>query len=414
MISAFLVYALVLLFAFALFRNGRWLELSIAGIPIVFCGYFLISIGIFSFGEIMPFTYYNSNRTDEYGYVSVMICLHFLVVLLGFLIVGRYDQRQYKPYQLRQIKSIGLGALGALFCLLPLVFVVISLPTSVLWERNTFATDVAPGSALRFADLLAPVSALLIPFIRSSLMKYTILALVTLGFLALGSRTAILMLFVFSAMNLAVIQRARTSTSLACLALGFWLLGTILLLRNYNAGGLLVVLRTAIFGDYGAIGDAIIYGSNYNFNLSFVLIAELIASVQTEDRWFYYGVLPLPSAFFDQTSQYDAINRFRKNIPFPGLGYIWAHIGPFVYFSFVFLSTLAFLFARKVVSVNRDIYEAILCFSIFAFPLIILLQYNLRTGTRIAYVLILIYFFVAFWRNGAVASRNRRAVRVRR
>lgn len=411
MIVAFLTYAIVFSTGFVLYRRRRWLEFSIICVPALFCGYFLLSIGIFSFGEEMPFTYYSRDRKEDYGYVATMICLHFLTVIISFLVAGRFDLRAYAAGRSQHLKSFGLGVPGALFCLMPVVFVVLSLPASDLWYRNSFRYEVGASNWLRFADLLVLLSAILIPFISSRILKYTSLVSVTIGFLALGSRTAVLVLCVFSVMNLIVIKKTRTWASVAILASAFWLLGVILLLRLHNLGGIFAVVEVALFGDYGAIADRMIYGINYNFNLSFVLIADLLSNVRTENRWFYYGVLPIPSAFFDQTDLYDATNRFRANIPYSGFGYALAHMGGGRYLTFVFLSSVAFLMMRKMFSLKRDIYEAILCFGVFVFPFIILLQYNLRTGTRIAYTFIVVYFLVSIWRSAVFGARGRRVGR---
>lgn len=408
MIGAAFAYLLVLSVGAVLYQKKRWVELSIIAVPILFCGYFLLSIGVFSFGEAMPFRYYSPDRKAEYGYVLILFSLHFVTVICGFAVVNRFDRRSYVDLDRISLKSFYVGSTGAIFCLLPAFIVVSALPTSDLWRRNTFSYDTDPLNLLRFADLLVLISAVLIPFIKSTPLKYLTLAMVTLSFLALGSRTAILLLFVFAAMNLFIVRKSNKWVSLVVTVVAFWLLGTLLLLRDFNSGGLALVLETAIFGDAGAIAEAMLYGSNYNFNLSFVLIAELLASVQTEDRWFIYGILPLPSAFFDQTEQYDSFNRFRKNVPYSGVGYLWAYLGPTVYFVIVFLSTLAILTARKIVSETRDVFELILCSAMFLFPFIIMLQYNLRTGTRVAYALIFVYFVVALLRKTSSGSQGQR------
>ncbi|WP_435201448.1 hypothetical protein [Qipengyuania sp. 902] len=401
---------MVLLIAFVFYLNRRWLEVCIIGVPLLICGYFLLSVGIFSFGENMPFAYYDHSRHDEYGFVSAMMCLHFFAVMVAFLVVGRYDKRYYLADQLGQIRSLGLGTAGALFCLLPVVFVTLSLSAPDLWYRTSFRYETGASNLLRFADLLVLLSAILIPFIRNRILKYAVLVAVTLAFLALGSRTAIVVLIIFSVMNLFVLQKTRTWLSIVILIAAFWLLGVVLLLRSYNLGGLFAVLETAFTGDYAAIGERMVYGLNYNFNLSFVLIAELLSITRADERWFYYGVLPLPSAFFDMTEQYDALNRFRTNIPYSGFGYALSYLGPVRYLAFVFVSSLAFLAARKRVSKKRDIFEAILCFGVFVFPFIILLQYNLRTGTRIAYVFLIFYFLLASWQSGLFAPRKQRSI----
>lgn len=414
MILAFFVYTLVLVLAFALYRNRRWLELSIISVPVLLCGYFLLSVGVFSFGEYMPFDYYRAGKKDAYGYVSVMVCLHFLAMVLAFLIVGQLSQkRSYERGGLQRLKGLGVGSIGAIACLIPAAFVVLAVPLSQLWSRNTFAFEGDTASLMRFADLTVFLSAIVIPFIRNRYQKYLVLFVVVCAFLAIGSRTAIAVLMTFFLTNVLVLQRMRPWVGVVIFFAAFWLLGTILLLRTYNSGGLQEVIEVALFGDYAEILSRMIYGTNYNFNLSFVLIAELLETVRVEAGWFYYSILPVPSAIYDQSAQYDAMNRFRKNIPYSGFGYALSFLGPWLYLGIVFVTSVIFLWVRNIVSVRRDIFEAIFCFLVFSIPSLILLQYNLRTGTRLIYFFVGLYILVALWRQGIFAPKRLRLVRTR-
>ena len=172
-----------------------------------------------------------------------------------------------------------------------------------------------------------------------------------------------------------------------------------MLLRVENEGGLLAVMRAVVSTKPSTLVAMSVYGLNYIFNLSFVLIGELSQGVQAEARWFNYSILPLPSFVFDQTAEYDAQNRFRANVPYPGFGYALAYLGTVRYLVIVFLTSLTFMSFRKYLSTRRDIFEGVLCFAFFIFPFLILLQYNLRTGSRLIYLLAFIFFAVALLRR---------------
>lgn len=399
MIAAFSSYALLLFAAWHLRQRKMWLEFVIILVPILFCGYFILSIFVFSFGEFMPFNYYKSALNPVYGQVSAMISLHFLVVVLALLSVRTFDKKPYKRMQSISIHAFSVGPFGALFCMLPILFILLATPVSELWDRPSFIVETDRGHWMRFADLLLFISAIMTPFIKSVPLKLFTLFSVSLAFLLIGSRSGVLMLLIFATVELFIVRRHRKWFPILISILGIWMLAIILYLRWDSGGGLLAILRTMFGGDPELLISAVGYGANYIFNLSFVLIGEMLVSVEAESRWFTYSILPLPSAFFDMTEAYDAHSRFRTNIPYSGFGYAIIFLGPTVYLLVVYLSALSFLSARWALSTRRDLLEGILCVAFFVFPFLILMQYNLRTGSRLIYVFAFLYFAVAIGRR---------------
>ncbi|NKX41416.1 hypothetical protein HGG71_08025 [Rhodobacteraceae bacterium R_SAG2] len=397
MIAAFASYGLVCLASAHALLRRNWLELSVLVVPLVYCGYFIISIFIFSFGETMPFTYYSRSAFNAYSYVSTMICFHFLSVFTSLLLFKSIDRRKYEPTDLSRVRAFGVGVSGAAFCALPAFFVFIAVPMEELWDRPRYIFESDTAHWMRFADLLLFVSAVLTPFIRSALLKFLILFLVSTAFLSVGSRSGVAMIFIFAGLELFVIRRHNKIFSVAILLISLWMLGVVLYLRAINSGGIVQVIEVA--DEFDKILPMILFGTNYNINLSFVMIAELLATVEAEAQWFYYSVLPVPSAFYDRSVGFDAANRFRANMPYSGFGYALSYLGGLKYLGAVFLSSALFLLARKSISTRRDILEALLCFSFFSFPFLLLLQYNLRTGTRLIYGLAIFYFTIAVLRR---------------
>lgn len=399
MASAFLTYGIVCLAAAYARRQRMWLELAILLIPVIYCGYFLLSVFIFSFGENMPFTFYSRDNSEVYSYVVTSICLHFLAVFCAYSVVGRIDRKRYVSIDLSNARTLTIGPMGVAFCILPAVFVVMAVPISELWYRPRFVFESNTAHWMRFADLLLFISAVLTPFIWNSTLKFLTLFVVTIAFLAVGSRSGVVMIFIFVGIEMFVLKRNHlwVSVLLSCVAL--WLLGATLYLRVVHEGGVVALIDAALFIDFGTIIERIVFGLNYIFNLSFILIGEMLTTVEAEVDWFYYSIIPIPSALYDRSAEFSVSNRFRLGIPYSGFGYALGYLGLWLYISIVFSASMVFLIGRKFLSKKRDIFEAILCFSLFAFPFLVMLQYNLRTGSRMIYILTIVYFATAIGRR---------------
>lgn len=402
-----LALILLLYLAVGLSVAGRKsLLVSITSIPAIYIGYFLISIFVFSFGEDMPYTYYQESQKTSYLNVAGAISVHFLAVFLAFVVISPFDRwnraaatSSYYVDGLKPLLRFRLKLPGALVCLLPTAFIFMSAPISDLWQRDGYILEAAQHGWMRFADITFLLSALMTPFIRNQVLKYATLMGVMLPFMGLGSRSAVVMLIVFTALDRFAIGNRNILKHLLLLLFALYLLALTLYMRSQSAGGLLPMLVAGFSVNPEVMFANLVFGMNYMFNLSFILIGELFATVQTESRWFFYSISPLPSFIVDMTDDFDAANRFRANIPYSGFGYAFKHLGAITYFALTFCAAICFLCLRSLFSTRRDILEKILCFAFFVFPFLLLLQYNLRSGFRMIYVLGGAYFAIAILRR---------------
>lgn len=405
MMIALTTYSFIfLIFLFSYTYSNRMVA-SLAAVPLIFCGYFLVSTFLFSFGSTMPYDYFDIAKDSLYLFVTTAFCLHFLAVILAFYTI---EPRRATPrptplscheLEIKKRKPLQIGLTGAAFCASPVFFILMSSPIEDLYSRNQFILASAHHGWMRFADLAFFSSAVLTPFIRNPLFKYAILFFVFLAYLSLGSRSAVIFLVLFSTIDFFALRRRSVARLLFFGFLSLYSLSIILHLRNVNAGGLNAALIAFVFTPLPTLLESVIYGLNYIFNLSFVLIAELFATVTPEAKWFYYSILPLPSSVYDMTIEFDEHMRFRKNIPYSGFGYALLYLGLPTYFCVVFLISVLFLLGRRLISRKRDMIDSILCYSFFVFPFLISLQYNLRTTTRLAYLAALLYVAVSIARR---------------
>ena len=327
-----------------------------------------------------------------------MISAHFLVVVLAFLSARLFDRRRYTQIRFLHVQDFAVGTSGALFCMLPTFFVLLAAPLSELWSRPSFIVTTDSGHWMRFADLLFFISAVLIPFIRNTPLKFFVLFMVSAAFLLIGSRSGVIVLFIFVAMELGVRRHHSRWFSILIFLIGLFFLSVILYLRWVGGGGVVPILRAMAFANWEQLLSAVLFGINYIINLSFVMVGEFLMSVETEEQLFTYSINPLPSFVHDMTGYYDANSRFRKRTlswlrlrdRLPWLAYL---------LNDCLLFRLRFFNSKVVAIEKRDLLEAILCAVFFVFPVLLLLQYNLRTGMRLIYVFALIYFGVAVLRR---------------
>lgn len=388
----------------ALKRNK--LELAIYSVPFVFCTYFILSIFIFTFGEDMPFTYFSTFNYPYYNGVILIICSHFTAVFLAFrtsdALMGStpYFQRNGINPSTSFISRYRVGPMGALACLLPVLFIYLTMPAGTLWYRDVYFVPDANYKWMTFADMGFFPAAVSVPFIKGRAVRYFVLASLFLSFTAIGSRSAIVLLAVFLAFDILVVKRCSWLSILFFSVILIHGAAINMYFREINIGGLKPYFESFVSFDSTHSFRLLIYSLNYVFNLSFALIGEMMSYVRSETRWFYYAINPLPSFLAgDVSAEYDDHSRFRRNIPYPGLGYIYLQLGHLGHIFVVYITAAAFLLYRRIIMRNFDLVEAVICFSFFIFPFLILLQYNLRTGMRLIYMFIFFYTLFAVWRR---------------
>ncbi|MCP3432391.1 hypothetical protein [Stutzerimonas stutzeri] len=393
----------VLSFSLLFLIFKRWWGCFFLALPAINITYFYISSRVFEFGKGVPFELYNEKYVDTYEYVQWMYLFSFLVVYMAFVIVGNGGGRS-------NVNANGYAGPGSgikegisnWWCWLtfsPVFFILLSVDSALLINRDVFSLPDAQHGWMRFADILFFPAAFLTPMLKSSLLRYLSLTLLVLFFSMLGSRAAPVSIIVFVLVDFFALGRRRFILQSALTVLAIYLLAVLLALRPSNEGGLLSFSKKFFFPDYTEILDFIIFGFNYIFNYSIVINARMLLEGVVEDVWFYYSILPLPSFVYDMTSGYDAANRFRVNIPYPGFGYALSFLGSGVFLLVLFFQFLAFFSLRRILVTRRDIVDNVVLAVVVLVPFLVVLQYNLRTGTRLLYAMTFLYFTVSVLRR---------------
>ncbi|MBE0453125.1 hypothetical protein [Roseovarius autotrophicus] len=393
-----LFYLLVVALFAGFYVKRYFLPAAITFVPVVFGGYFIISVFIFSFGSFVPFTYYRVSDHASYAYAMGAFSAHFIAVGLAFMVFYRPRQSLSNAAVRLEEESgwrpmnFSLGLPGVMFCMLPVFFIILSGNVSDLVSRDGFILESAEHGWMRFEELSFFLSAALLPFIKVTTLRRLVLISLFIAFAALGSRSAVILLVIYASARFFLLRRIGSFKFMLIIIFSLYSLAITMILRVNDQGGLVSVFDAYINTHFFDVLQNLILGLNYILNLSFILIGEMFSTVEAGGDWFFYSVVPVPSFLYDRTFEYDAFMRFRKNIPYPGFGYAVLSLGLPIYLLIVFITSSVFLLIRSYLKAKDDLIDRIVCFCFFVFPLLILLQYNLRAGTRMIYVFAAIYF----------------------
>lgn len=384
------------------YLSDRKLLFSFMLIPFGIILYFTISTEIFSFGRDVPFGIYDPEMKNDYRYIQYVIISHFLASYIAFYFAEKLSFRNkihhYSKYKEIKINR-NLDWRWAILCMLPVFFILISFDPSLLIKRSVFSLSEAQGGWMRFADLFFLISSIVTPFLRSRLARALVLFSIVFFFSMLGSRSAVVFIYIYIIMEQFVIKDRNYTLHAAMILFSLYLMAILLALRPVNSGGLYAILSMINTITISDILTFSIFGLNYLINYSIVISAQLIKFADPDPSWFLYSISPLPSNFYGVSDTFDSINRFRKNIPYPGLGYSLYVLGPYLYTIFIFTSHFAIGIARKHLSTRRDFLEKTLFYAMIFLPFLFFSQYNLRTGSRIFYLMVFVYFGVSLLRR---------------
>jgi len=370
--------------------------MALSALPLIYTSYFFFGVTIFNFGQVIPFTFFSEEKVSLYENLLIIVVLHFAIVAVSLRLAPRF--RRLFAFTIRRPTS-DLGILFFFASLAPALFLLLSLNPSELISRESFVPYSLQGHIMRFADITFWISAVTVPFLKSPWQRFGALAVVSILFTLLGSRSGPVMVIIYVAINTMILRRRNLMlhSSLVCLA--SYILAVSIATRSTNSGGGVAMLYTAQNLSWEELTNFVSLSLNYMTTFSIVMSSEVAYFVDAEPQWFWYSILPLPSTVYDLSSSYDTANRFRTNIPYPGLGYAISFLGPMGYLAAVFASSLLFASLRNLLSTRRDIIEQSLLLAFLQLPFLILTQYNLRTGSRLIYVMAFIYFAVAVGRR---------------
>ncbi|MBR9847007.1 MAG: hypothetical protein GYB35_13280 [Algicola sp.] len=382
-----------------IFRKNEVYAVLIA-VPLFHSAYFFFSTQVFSFGLFLPYDYFQEEASLEYFYICLAIALHCILVVLA-LELSRYLLPLKQNESTGKLKfSLKVNSNILFFVsLLPVVFMLLSFDVSLLIDRDTYSFEAAQHGWMRFADLFLLISCFLIPLINNRVLKYTALFLNIAFFSMLGSRSSVLLIWSYVFVDRIILGKDRLFFQVMVGLLGVYWLAIILSLRPGNEGGALSIINKVLEFNIGEVMRYISFGLNYMINYSIVINQKMLAEGVVSVPFYIYSILPIPSSLYDMTEAFDAFSRFRKNVPYPGFLYSIKAISASGYFMLVFLLTLALGVLRQVVSTRRDILEKVLLAAMIILPFLLSLQYNLRTTTRILYVLVLLYFVISLARR---------------
>lgn len=387
--------------------TGRKRGVIFALFPLANIGYFIVSTSIFDFGQFLPFGIYEERKWNLYNFICWAIFLHFLVAYLG-LTAGDHLTISQRSRPILRDTLLGrpkreLGLLAFVVCISPAVFVLLSFDIGWLIDRDSFSFPGAVYGWMRFADITFWLSALLTPFLARRQHRVLALTLVVVVFATLGSRSAPVMLLIYVGIERLVLGEKRKA-HYVLVAFALSLLAVLLSMRPLNQGGLVALLQRVATLELAEFWTFVGFGLNYVLNFSVAINAEMIAHGNVEPRFFYYSVLPLPSFLYDLTVEFDAQNRFRANIPYPGFGFALSFLGLWLYLLTVGLAYMTIGLLRNVLVTRRDAVEQLMLYAVVFLPFVVGLQYNLRTASRIFYFFIGLYFIVGVLRRMQIGS----------
>ncbi|MCW1933778.1 hypothetical protein [Pararhodobacter zhoushanensis] len=377
--------------------------LVLASLPVVMTTYFIVGTRVFQFATDMPFTFYDEAKAPVYDTVLLAMALHFLAIYLGIRTKHWLIRDRAVIERRLTLKVFGLSRFlnwpYAFVIAAPIFFILMAVDFSSLLARQGFVPDSLNGSWMRFADITFWLSAFALPFLRAATLRYIILFSVAFLFTLLGSRSGPIYILVYVMIERFIIGDRSATRHLVLTALPLYLLAIIIDLRATNDGGMAAIISKMLSIQFSDLLDALLYSINYILSFSVVSAAEVIYSVTAEARWFYYSILPLPSSLYDLSAEYDLNSRFRTNIPYSGFGYALQFLGLTLYSLLVGATAFCYELFRGIFATRRDMIEKSLFYASLLVPFLVMLQYNLRTSSRLIYVFIALYFLFAIGRR---------------
>lgn len=403
--------AVIILLSLSIVSRDRTAQ-ALLSLPVINVAYFTISTRIFDFGSIMPFNYYQRGKDPYYDIIMYSMIAHFLCIFLAFKLVSLVDSRRnnYRPLNIKFGSARFKRTLGWPFvwvCILPAVMIFLAVEPSSLISRSGFIVEFSQRSLMRFEQIFFLSSVIITPFLRLPVQRFLVLAVCLVFYLMIGSRSGPMLLIFYILIERFLIGFRNTKLQILLSFLAIYLLALTLSMRLSNAGGLIAAVNHAKDLDLNGLFTSAIYSINYILSFSVVINGEMLTvSHSAMSDWMYYSILPLPSFIYDRTLEYDAINRFRVNIPYPGFGYSLSYFGFYRYLFIVFTTATVLCLLRAIFSTKRDIIELISFYSVVFLPFLFSLQYNLRSASRLFYILVIAYFLVAIGRRCRFKSRS--------
>jgi len=364
--------------------------------------YVTMSLYVFHFGDDMPFGFWRYVKDDVLISGVLVIAVSCLFYDIGYnldKIAIKYNG--YRKFTVNVVRDVLLGCVSVL----PFIFLIGAYDYEYFIERSYYRDYSNSLEYEKYADIFAYISMFLTPLIYNVFVRRIVFIMIFFVFIAIGSRMAILYAMIYVLVRLGVnVDSDERSRRKYFFYLFLVLLSgvNIYIMRFGEMHGFLGFFRS--IGYYGfSLFYEIFKFLNFTINCSVIIIGRYVVSPDVNYHLFWNSINPLPGFMLDTNSgDIDAWARFRKNIPHSALSQIYVHMG-IVFSSIMFFfigkinKKILLLFSccqNRVCYVDRILYNIILF--VGGVPLLVGLQFNLRTISRLYYILWFVAIVVWF------------------
>lgn len=351
--------------------------------------YTVLGTNIFSFATEVPFQLYDNITNESYidSIVSILIAAISFMVGATMASFGKYKTQVSFLTVINQkiiyIKSIYI----IVIYLTVVIFLHLGYGLSSVYYKEGYTIGDSGIAVFRILyTLLLPFSMLLLPLIKSSILRWILLILIILLVLGTSSRMIILIPFFY---YLGVVIKSKKISLfkffISVVAIIF-LLNAVINFRDNQFQGLIPNLINLISGKVNY--DLLNYALNYLFSFSVYASAYTIQDFSFDFKSFLYSINPLPSSYIDVSYMLNT-QKFNEYSPFPAISYL--ALGGFKYlFLYYCLSGFTWAYILKKFQA-KNVY-------VYFFMIILLLvftflstQYNLRGVSRLTYYVVFIF-----------------------
>lgn len=358
--------------------------------------YSYISLILFDFGFFVPFS---MGKYAIEGNILIPIYIFSsssLLFLLGQRLLFKNKKLELNKKENKKI-SMYKNNFFAVFSLFTVFVVIQSTGLDNLIYRQGYVIENADLSFRKIADVMIWISIITLPLIKNKLLMRISFILLFLSFLGLGSRSAMVVLFSYPIINYFINRGGRLKLVLMLFVATIFSLA-ILDVRSDTFQGIIPIFNKIIELDLNL--DTLVFLINYISSYSILLFSDYLDSYIISYHYYYMSLNPLPGTFLD-IAGIDSWARFRKNIPHSAFSQMYVHSGAISIMIFFFLHGLLCGYIKNrinktFISIKLKMSMFILCDFLFIVPIVRAMQYNLRTASRLEYMIILVGLVLVF------------------
>lgn len=347
--------------------------------------YTILGTMVLEYAKDTPFSLYYLVSDDSLYNASFMFIFSSFCFYIGTTLV----RRARRPKNKLEVNRVVVKAQKFLVCAILVVYLIYILGYGAesLVFRNGYidANDVRNKSILTLFFALSPVVTLLIPFIKSSSLRYFVYLVCFLVLFSSSARAMILIPALYIVGSFVRDKKLGSKILLTNAALIIVCLIFALQIRYYPFHGLIPNL-SALF-TRGVDLDYLLVGLNYGLSFSLFGTAYILENFTHDSMAFFASINPLPSRFVNIAHMVEA-QRMLGTSPMSALSALSLY-GNMGVASFYFVTGFFYSFILKKLDNKTVLYFGVvgmvMLFTLFS------VQYNLRGSSRFFYYTILIF-----------------------